>query len=251
LVGVHDFKDFWSLRSWLFGWMLRILTNAFAWVLLGRVIGSESRVQYLLIGNAVAAGSAAALWASNATTWSRFDGTHPLLVIAPKGLLAATVGRTSVWMLNGIATSLLAFTVLILAFGYRPASPWALLTIPLVVLVCASSFAFALFMGVLLSNRIKYRNLALDIGGTCMMAFCGAAVPVSFWPLWLQRLVQLLPMTHGLAAIRGLLEVGPGRETLLQAGLEAGVGFAWLSLALLSMSRLFDQGRADGSIELS
>ncbi|HEX6242387.1 MAG TPA: hypothetical protein VFZ61_15855, partial [Polyangiales bacterium] len=173
VVGIHDFKDFWSWRSWLFGWNLRMLTNAFAWVLLGRVIGSETRVQYLLIGNAVAVGASAALWASNATTWSRYDGTHPLMVVAPQGLLPAVVGRTSVWMLNGIATSLLSFTVLTLAFGYQPSSPWALLLLPLValvVLVCASAFAFALFMGVLLSNRVRYRNLALDIAGMALMA---------------------------------------------------------------------------------
>jgi ABC-2 type transport system permease protein len=77
-VGAADFRDFWSWKSWLFGWMLRILTNALAWVLLGRVLGSDEKQTYLLVGNAVAVGATSALWASNACTWARYDGTHPL-----------------------------------------------------------------------------------------------------------------------------------------------------------------------------
>jgi ABC-2 type transport system permease protein len=250
-VGYRDFRDFWSLRSWLFGWMLRILTNAFAWVLLGRVLGSEARLQYLLVGNALAAGSSAALWASNATTWSRYDGSHPLLVIAPSGLLPAVIGRTSIWLFNGVATSLVSFAVLLLAFDYRP-SLLGLLALPLViVIVCWSTFCFALFMGALLNKRARYRNMALDIAGMLMLAFCGVSVPVDFWPAPIPFVAELLPLTHGLVAARLLFAAAAPADVVRALLLELLVSAGWLGISLLTVTRLFNGGRADGSIELT
>jgi ABC-2 type transport system permease protein len=251
VVGYCDFCIFWTLKSWLGGWMLRIATNAFAWVLLGRVIGSQARLEYLLVGNAIATGPAAALWASNATTWARYDGTHPLLVIAPTSLIPAVMGRTSIWLVNGLATSTLTFALLALAFGYRPAGDGAWLVPFVVLLVCASTFFFALFMGALLSNRSRWRNMALDIAGMVLLAFCGVAVPVSFWPAWVQAATALLPVTHGLHGARLLLSGGPADEIWRALTLELAVGAGWLVLGLVSMDRLFNGGRADGSIELS
>lgn len=251
VVGYQDFREFWSARSWLFGWMLRMLTNSFAWVLLGRVTGSEQRVHYLLLGNAVAVGSAAALWASNAVTWARYDGTHPLLVVAPGSSLPAVIGRTSIWLLNGLATSLVTFAVLIPVFQVVPPARavWGL--VPVVIIVCASTYGFALGMGALLSNRSRYRNLALDVCGLLMMAFCGVSVPVTFWPEPVQALAQVLPMTHGLAALRALFDGTDSVVVLRQLGFELVVGLSWLLVSLVTMDWLFNSGRKDGSIELT
>jgi ABC-2 type transport system permease protein len=248
MVGWSDFRMFWSLRSWFFGWMLRILTNAFAWVLVGRMLGSLEKQDYLLVGNAMAVGAAAALWASNASGWSRYDGTHALMVVAPSSLAPAVLGRTSIWLLNGVATSLTAFVVLMLAFDYRP--PLQIAFAPaLIVLVCASSFCFALVMGALVGRHTRFRNLVLDVSGTLLMAFCGVSVPLSFWPLPIQALAQVLPLTHGLAATRGLLAGAPIRVVLGEVVLEAALGAGWLVIALALMDRMAERGRSDGSIE--
>jgi ABC-2 type transport system permease protein len=248
MVGYSDFRQFWSLRSWFFGWMLRILTNAFAWVLVGRMLGSLEKQEYLLVGNAMAVGAAAALWASNATGWSRHDGTHALMVVAPSSLVPAVLGRTSIWLLNGVATSLTAFVVLTLAFDYRPPAQIAFAPV-LIVLVCACSFCFALVMGALVGRHTRLRNLVLDVSGTLLMAFCGVSVPLSFWPLPIQALAQVLPLTHGLAATRALLAGAPAATVLMEAALEAAVGAGWLVLALVLLDRMAERGRSDGSIE--
>ena len=250
LVGIADLRQFWTLRSWFFAWLVRVLTNAFAWVLLGRVAGSEDKVHYLLVGHAVAAGASAALWASNATTWSRWDGTHPLLVIAPGSLLAAVIGRTSVWLLNGMATSLMSFIVLFAAFGVVPQPSAALASLGVVLLVCTSAFGFALWTGAWLSNRGRFRNIALDLSSMILVAICGVSVPVEFWPRPVQWIANAIPMTHGLAAIRLILGHGAHGSIAWQIALEVAVASGWLLLSLLTMTRLFNGGRADGSIEL-
>lgn len=249
VLGLADFRQFWGVRSWLGGWMLRVSTNAYAWVLLGRLLGSEERLHYLLVGNAVATGATAALWASNSVTWNRHDGTHPLQVIAPASALPAAMGRAAVWLVNGVLTSLASFALLLAAFDYRPPLPSAWLTLPIVVVVCASSYCFALFMGSLVSLRPELRIGALDLSSMACLALCGVSVPVNFWPAPVQVLAELLPLTHGLAAIRSLLGVGPSGPVLAPVALELAVGAGWLVAASLCMDRLAEAGRADGSIE--
>ena len=117
--------------------------------------------------------------------------------------------------------------------------------------VSSSIARFPLFMGALLSNRSRWRNMALDIAGSFLLAFCGVSVPVSFWPAWVQAAVAVLPVSHGLHAARVLLEGGPWGEAWRALLLELLVGAGWLVLGLFTMDRLFNGGRADGSIELS
>jgi ABC-2 type transport system permease protein len=80
--------------------------------------------------------------------------------------------------------------------------------------------------------------------------FCGVAVPVSFWPGWLEVVANFLPVTHGLHAIRLLLASGPGEEIALNAAYELIVGLGWLCVGALIIDRMADGGRRDGSIEL-
>ncbi|MEY2936039.1 MAG: hypothetical protein RL033_6788 [Pseudomonadota bacterium] len=251
IVGIHDFQEFWNWRTWFGGWMLRILTNACAWVLLGKLLQSQEKLEYLLVGNAVAAGATASLWASNSVSWNRYDGTHTLQVIAPGSLLPAAMGRSAVWLLNGVFTSLTTLLVLLVGFGYRPATPGAWL-VPLVVMViCTSVYCFALFLGSLVSLNTKLRNPVLDISSTLFMAFCGVSVPVGFWPEPIPTLVQLLPLTHGLAGVRALVTGAPLTVAAQAVTLELLVGAAWLVVSLLCMDRLAEAGRADGSIEFT
>jgi ABC-2 type transport system permease protein len=54
---------------------------------------------------------------------------------------------------------------------------------------------------------------------------------------------------RGLLAIRGVFRGAPAAEILANAGAEAAVGAAWMTLALLTFNRLAAQGRLDGSLD--
>jgi ABC-2 type transport system permease protein len=81
------------------------------------------------------------------------------------------------------------------------------------------------------------------------MAFCGVSVPVAFWPGWVQVIANVLPLTHGLAAIRTVLDGGDARSVILNSMWCIAVSAGWLTVSLLTMDRMADGGRADGSIE--
>ena len=82
-----------------------------------------------------------------------------------------------------------------------------------------------------------------------MRAFCGVSVPIAFWPGFVQFVVKLLPLTHGLQAIRLLLDEASPIAIMQAAALEAAVGLGWIALAVLVMDRMANAGRKDGSIE--
>ena len=67
----------------------------------------------------------------------------------------------------------------------------------------------------------------------------------------MERAADLLPLTHGLDAIRQLFAGGPVADILGNAALEAMVGAGWMVLALATFRRLADAGRRDGSIVFS
>jgi ABC-2 type transport system permease protein len=63
-------------------------------------------------------------------------------------------------------------------------------------------------------------------------------------------LAQALPLTHGLAAIRGILASASPRLILRETVLEGVVCAVWLAISLLLIDRVAESGRRDGSIEL-
>jgi ABC-2 type transport system permease protein len=222
-AGWADFKVFWNWRSWPGGWMLRIVSQA-----------------------ALAVG-----WTVPSSTWDRGDGTYPLLVVAPSSLLPAIMGRTSIWLCNGVATSLVSLAALAIVFDVRVGVMGAVLAVPLVVLTCVSVYCFDLLLGSLINRAPRARNVVHNSVLTMLMAFCGVTVPVVFWPGWLEVLANLLPLTHGLAAIRVVFDGGPLLDVAREATLEVLVGAGWLAASLLTMDRMANAGRADGTIEFA
>ncbi len=249
LVGTRDFTLYWNWKTWFGGWMVQMVAQAAFFSMFARLFDSPYHEQYLLIGNAVAVGAQAVCWTIPSSTWDRWTGTYPLLVIAPASQFPAAVGRNSVWMLSGIATTLVVFVILGAVFNLSLPWPNTLFLVPLVVLTQVSTFCFAQFLGVFVIRQYQMRNLLLGTVTMGVRAFCGVSVPIAFWPGSVQFVVKLLPITHGLEAIRLLLDGAPAHAILQAAALEAVVGTGWLVLAMLAMDRIAESGRKSGSIE--
>ena len=249
IVGLQEFTYMWNWKTWFGGWMVQIIAQAAFFSLFARLFDSPQHEHFLLIGNAVAVGAHTASWAIFASTWDRRAGTYPLLVIAPASLIPVIVGRSAVWMAAGVATSVITFAVLGAIFDFSLPWPNALLLVPLSILTCASTFAFSLFVG---SMAIRQPQLGTTMSGILTIfsrAFCGVSVPVAFWPGYVQFIVKLLPITHGLQAIRLALDEASLAAIVQAAALEVAVTLGWIILAVLVIDRMANAGRRDGSIE--
>lgn len=107
-----------------------------------------------------------------------------------------------------------------------------------------------MFAGIVL-RFMHLRNVVGNVINLSIMAFCGVQVPRSFWPETVQCVTAFLPVSHGLQAIRDLLDGMAAPAVLAGAGLELAVAAGWLVLAALTFRHLAEGGRKSGTIEFA
>lgn len=251
LSGFQDFGGTYTIWSWSFGLFLRMMTQVAFFASIGRLLGSQEQVEYLFIGNAVVAAAVGCLTAATATTWERGAGTLPLLVASPTSPLVVLMGRSVFFIANGLAFSVGALVLLPPLFDVS--MPWGRfpLLVALVGLVAVTTYFAATFLGGLVLGATSARRTVPQVARMVMMAFCGVSVPRSTFPDAVVSAAALLPLTHGLDAIRELLGEARAAVILGDVVLELAVGAGWLLLALATFHRLAEAGRRDGSIVFS
>ena len=249
ISGWEDYYDTFRLRTWLGGWYVRVLAQVSFFALIGRLLESDAKTHYLLIGNSMLLAAAVTMWAIQSTAWERWAGTLPLLVASPTSSVVVFTGRSLAVAFDGLVTSLAAFAVAAPLFGVGLPWPRALLLVPILTLIVLSTYGFALFVAGWVVRAPSTRNVASNVAHTTMMTICGVNVPLAFYPDAVQGIAHALPLTHGLEAIRDLLRGAPAAEILPNIGLELAVGLSWFALAVLTFDRLAERGRHDGSIE--
>lgn len=251
LSGFQDLRATYTLWSWLFGLFARMVAQVAFFASIGRLLGSPEQVEFLLVGNAVMVAASASLTVTVATTWERGAGTLPLLVASPSSPVVVLMGRSVCFIANGLVTSLGGLLIVAPLFGV--ALPWARLPayLALLTLVTVSTYMAATFLGALVLRAVGARRTVANVARLVLMAFCGVSVPRELFPAAVRRVADVLPLTHGLEAIRELFGAArPGRIVAL-AGLEALVGLGWMVLSLTTFRRMADAGRRDGSIVFS
>jgi ABC-2 type transport system permease protein len=246
-----DWRAIYTWRTWTFAWLVRILAQVIFFAMIGRLLGSEDQVRYLLVGNAVMVAAMSAMMVVPSTTWERRAGTLPLLVAAPGSLVTVYLGRSVQWLPDGLLTSTVAFFGVGALFGLGFPMPRAFLVPLLVLTIAFATYCFGATLGGFVLRAMGARNLVSNAAYVSMMAICGVNVPVAFWPEWVQRLASVLPLTHGLGAVRDLLDGAAMGVVLAGAAREGVVGLGWLVVAIVIFERLARSGRKDGSIEFA
>jgi ABC-2 type transport system permease protein len=249
ISGANDYWAIFTLKSWIFGWCVRMISQVSLFALIGKLLRSDQQTQFLLIGNAVVIAAAGATFAMFMTTSERGNGTLSLLLASPSRPVVVFAARGAYVMADGVFSSLLGLFILGPAFGLQFPFPRILLVIPLTLLVGTSAYCFSTFLaGVILRYR-EITGLLVNATIVTLMALCGVNVPVSFYPDWLAWISRCLPITNGLEAIRSLID-GEAWSTIgAHAGAEVLVAAAWLLLALATFGRFMARGQRDGSLE--
>jgi ABC-2 type transport system permease protein len=245
----QDFRREYSVLSWIGEWAIRIVFQVTFFALIGKLLNSNERVEYLLIGNSVMVASMTVMYVVQTTVWERWTGTLPLLVAAPASPLVVFMGRSVEWIPDAVLSSMIGLFLVGPIFNVSLPWPEAFLVIPLVLLVTVSTYMMGAFLGSLALRTMESRNLIANTAHGLMMAVCGVNVPTSFFPEWVQGFSAVLPLTHGLNAIRGLLAQESEAYIWTNIQLEILVGLGWRALALATFRWLAEGGRKDGSIE--
>ncbi|MEU1946561.1 ABC transporter permease [Streptomyces sp. NPDC059474] len=248
---VADFAATYTWKSWLFGWLGRMLSQVVFFTLAGRLLGSPSLHRERFLGNSVMTCVVEAMMVVASSAWERRAGTLPLLVSSPAGLFEVFFGRSLQWVVSGIGTSFIALLALGPFFGVH----WAPAAVPVVVVVLLvtslGSYCFGLFLSVLVLQATQLRNIVSNVAYLAMMTFCGVQVPVGYWPAPIGWVAECIPITHGLRAMNALA-AGGRADMVRQQVLEAALcGVFWILVANAAFRLLAERGRRDGSIEYS
>ncbi|AEE44448.1 ABC transporter permease [Cellulomonas fimi] len=245
LIGLADARAIHDVRTWVFGWLLRVLCQVVFFASIGLVVG-EGKVEYLVVGHSVLVGASTVLFVVASTVWERRLGTLPLLVASPSSPFVVFAGRSAQWVLEGLVLATLSLLVAPAVFGLPVRPTTVLVAVPVLLVSLLSVFWFGLLLGAVVLARPHLRSVVANLAMLTLMLFAGVNVPVAFWPDGLSVAANALPMTHGLAAVRTL--VTTGALDLGRVGLEAAVGAAWLGAAILVFARLVTRVRRDGTL---
>jgi len=249
ISAMADLRASYTWKSWTFGWLVRILCQVTLFSLVGKLIGNPATVEYLVIGNSVFIAADIVMMVTATTSWERMAGTLPLLVGAPASPFVVFAGRSAQWLVDGLACSSVALLLLAPALGLDLPLGRTLPAILLVGVTALSVYCFGLVLAGLALRVMSARNIIGRLGSIALMVVTGVQVPVDFWPAPVTWLAQVLPLTHGLEAVRGLFAGASAGEVLFSIAVEVLVGFGWALVAMFTYSRLVASGRKDGSIE--
>lgn len=251
-TGVQDFRQNYTVASWTFGWLMRVLVEVLFFALIGVLLQDRSTVLFLAIGRGLFLGVQEMMWTIQSSAWERYAGTLPLLVSAPGRVWPVFAGRSTQWFPSALTTSLVALFILAPVLGIRYTGMQASVVVAGLLLAVTGTYALALACAAIVLRAPQYRNLASNMVHAVMALICGANVPMVFWPEAIQWVAQVFPVTHALEAVRSALAASG--ETAMSAAvpglISAGaVSLAWFVLGALMLERFASSGRRNGSID--
>jgi ABC-2 type transport system permease protein len=248
-AGLADYRAIFTWKSWLAGWMVRVIAQVAFFSLLGERIGDDQKTFYLLVGNSILVAALTGVFSLNLTSAERWAGTLPLLVASPSSPVIVFSARGSYLAVDGALSALAALFIAGPMFGMDLPWPRVLAVVPLTAIVALASFCFGTFLAGIVFRFRNINSLVVLTTHVSLMAACGVNVPLSYYPDALEWFSHVLPVTNGLLAIRGVLDGAAASAILLDAALETAVAVGWMTIALASFNQLASRGRRDGSLD--
>lgn len=248
-AGLADYRAIFTWRSWLAGWMVRVIAQVAFFALIGQRLGDDQKTFYLLVGNAILVAAVVGVFSLNMTTGERWAGTLPLLVASPSSPVVVFSARGSYLAADGAMSALAALFIAGPLFGMDLPWPGVLAVVPLTALVALASYCFGTFLAGIVFRFRNVNSLVVLTTHVSLMAACGVNVPLSYYPEALGWLARLLPVTNGLLGVRGVFDGAGAGTILVDAALEAAVAVGWMTAALATFNQLASRGRRDGSLD--
>jgi lipooligosaccharide transport system permease protein len=164
----------------------------------------------------------------------KFAKTYDAILATPVGVGDVALGEITWALIRGFLYAA-AFLAVMVAFG-DVLSWWGVLALPAAVLI---GFAFAAAGMAATSFMRSWQDFDfVHLAVLPLFLFSTTFYPLSTYPRWLQAVVQLFPLYHGVALVRGLTlgVVGPG--LVVHAAYLAAMGLLGLRLSSRRLGRL-------------
>jgi len=218
--------------------------------LLGMYARGHEHAGFYVIGNAVQLAAISGIYGVTMSVGGeRWAGTLGYLFAAPANRLLIFVGRAFMHVIDGMLGVVLglAWGMLLLGLDLSHTDLGALaLTI---LITTASTSGLGLLLGCLslITRNVMFINNTVYF---LLLALCGANVPVSSLPGWVQRISYFLPLTRGIASARLIVEGASLRDVGPMLGGELLVGAVYILLGYLLFRQFEIQAKKRGTLEV-
>lgn len=228
----------------------RAVLQALFFVLIAKAAGGDELARFALIGNAVhAAVFPAIIYMAIVIELEKWAGTLPQLIAAPTHWLPLLLGRSAATFGDAFFSTVIVLGILIPVLSPDIAL-WNLLrAAPLVLLTVASASGLGWLVGSI-SLPLRWGALISNMTGYAMMIVCGVNFPLAGLPPLVQGLGRALPMTHGLLAVRAVVDGAAYAEVAGLVGMELLIGLAYAAAAWLLFGHRLRTARGQGNLEL-
>lgn len=248
VIARADLRNTYTWRTWLFGWLVRLLCQVVFYTAIGLLVGDPEYTRYVVLGAALLTCVAETTMAVASTCWDRHAGTMGLLAASPVEPGLHFFGRSLQMPGSAVATTSIAVLALPPLFGIVWTGWQVPVLVGVVALTVLGTYCLTLLLGAAALLFTEARNVISAITVLCTTAICGAMVPVEFWPVPLQWVAQTLPVTHGLAAVRAVESGAPAVTVLGSVGLVLLTAVCWLALALAAFRQVFARARTGNGV---
>jgi ABC-2 type transport system permease protein len=248
--GFLEVQRTYTFAGYFISWMLRVAGQVLFYGILGRAIAGAAGAQYLVIGTAVGLILLETLLVVLTTVLDRNLGTLVMLAATPSAPADVFITRGLQWVLSAVVSATLALLLMPPMLGV--ALPWTttLEAMPVLVCIALACSAYSATLSCVVLRAPSATWLVINFGYLFVIAFVGVAVPVAYWPAWLQAATEVLPIRHGLSAIRQLYEGGGLADVAGEAAAELGVAVLWLLFARLAYHVVIGRMRRRGLLDL-
>ena len=248
--GFLEVQRTYTFSGYLIAWLLRVAGQVLFFGVIGRTFGGAEGARYLVIGTAVGLILLETMLVVLTTVLDRNLGTLVMLVATPSSPADVFITRGLQWVLSATFSSTLALLVMPALLGVH--LPWTttLAAVPVLVCVALACSAYAAALSSVVLRAPSATWLVINFGYLLVITFVGVAVPVSYWPAWLQTITEVLPVRHGLAAIRALYAGSSLPDVLPDVGLELFVAAVWVVAARGVYRLVIDRMRRGGQLDL-
>jgi len=200
------------------------LAQLLFFTLLGAFAGLDPA--YFALGNAIRLASVSGLYGCVVVmAEERISGTLQVVMASATPIGQTLITRMAMQGLDGVVTTLLGLTVSFLFLGVDASHVQWVWLLPALLITSYAISCLGLLVSIFGVFGVDL-TFVMNLVYTLLLLFCGVNFPITLLPTYFQAVAQLLPLTHGLIAIRALV-AGETAGVVTQLSLEALIGLGY------------------------
>jgi ABC-2 type transport system permease protein len=228
----------------------RTILQALFFVLIAKAAGGDQLARFAVIGNAVQMAVFFVLLSMEIVIEAeKWNGTFQYLIASPAPWLPIMLGKSMFQFVDAFLSSAIVFAVLIPLMNLQISLLNLLSSVPLILLTIVSACSLGWLIGAI-SLPIRWGFVICNVLAYVMMVLCGVNFPFTALPPAVQIVGNLLPFTHGLLAIRAIIDGATYARVWPLIADEVLIAVIYSALAWLTFGWRLRVTRQNGSFDL-